>query len=340
MGHVHYELRKTRDYIDYQGIHNPRIRFKDYLWVPYFDSAQSLDCSDLNRTQDPISVHETPSSSDDEDDSTKACQTLQEGIEAETRNTYGATSMHRKSELIRNANKPIQMDLYDELMDQKHFTLRPDIIRRQEAIWELYEVTSEKARNILMGGAHGGLQYVMPTLCKQCADLKKCIDVYIDTLTSLAESHHKRKNKLRSGLEPLADSSIHSPAANMMAEVTTTVPNIPYSLTGLVAPVETKQSATSKQVGMCNPTRSRNSPAETLSSDNGVGTSDSTQARDPFAVNDIAQSCPSEPRPLDVIPMNESGLRPTRSLKQTAKRTYAPFASITSRASRHEMNKD
>jgi hypothetical protein len=51
------------------------------------------------------------------------------------------------------------MDLYDELMDQEHFTLKPDIIRHQEAIWEVYEVKSEKAKNVLMGAAHENLQY-------------------------------------------------------------------------------------------------------------------------------------------------------------------------------------
>jgi hypothetical protein len=186
------------------------------------------------------------------------------------------------------------------------------------------------------------LQYFMPTLRKRRADLNKCINMYLEVLTSLAESRHERKAKMRSGLEPLADTSSHSPAASTMVEATVTAPNILHSQTGLVAPVETKQSVPNEQVGTSDPTCSHNSPAEaeTLSSNKGVITSDPTQAQGPFAVNDIAQSRLSEPCPLDVIPMNESSLRPTRSLKQTAKRTYAPFASITSRASRREMNKD
>jgi hypothetical protein len=53
--------------------------------VPYFASVQSLDRSDLNGTQGSVSVHEAPSSLDNEEDnSTKASQTLQGGIEAKT----------------------------------------------------------------------------------------------------------------------------------------------------------------------------------------------------------------------------------------------------------------
>jgi hypothetical protein len=79
---------------------------------------------------------------------------------------------------------------------------------------------------------------------------------------------------------------------------------------------------------------------ETLPSNTQVGISKPTQARGPLTVNNIAHSHPSAPHPLDVIPMNKPSLRPMGSLKQTAKRAYAPFASITSRTSRHKMNKE
>jgi hypothetical protein len=218
-----------------------------------------LDHSDLNRTQGSVSVHEAPSSLDDEEDnSTKASQTLQEGIEAKTQNKYGATSTQCKSELIRTVNKATQMDLYNELMDQEHFMLRSDIICHQEAIWEQYEIKSEKARNVLMGAAHENLRYFMPTLRKQHTDLKKCIDMYIDTLMLFVESCLKRKNRSRSGLEPLADSSTHIPAASMMAEVTTTIPNMPCSPTGPHAPVKIKPSVPSEQVRTYDPTWSNN----------------------------------------------------------------------------------
>ena len=94
MGSVHYELCKTRDYINYQGIHNPQIRFKDYLWVPYFDMAQPLNRPGLSsKTQSPISVHETPSSMNDEGDNpAKVMQTLQESIETDILTSYGVTS--------------------------------------------------------------------------------------------------------------------------------------------------------------------------------------------------------------------------------------------------------
>jgi hypothetical protein len=62
------------------------------------------------------------------------------------------------------------MNLYNELMNQERFTLRSDIICHQEAIWEQYEIKSEKARNVLMGAAHENLQYFMPTLCKRHTD--------------------------------------------------------------------------------------------------------------------------------------------------------------------------
>ena len=161
-------------------------------------------------------------------------------------------------------------------------------------------------------------------------------------LTPLAKSYRDRKVKSQGDLHP--ESSIRRSAASPTAEAAApaTSKKVPSSRTGLVTPVETEPSAPSEQVGTCNPTCSRNSPAEveTLSSNNGVGTSDPIQAWNPLAVNGITHSHPLEPRPLDVIPMDKSSLRPTRSLEQTAKRAYAPFASITSRASRREINQD
>jgi hypothetical protein len=107
MGSVHYELRKTNDCIIYWGIHNPRIWFKDYLWVPYFDLAWSLDCPGLSsKTQGPLSVHETLSTNNEGDNSAKVLQTLQENIETDIWTSYGATHMQHKSELICTANKP------------------------------------------------------------------------------------------------------------------------------------------------------------------------------------------------------------------------------------------
>jgi hypothetical protein len=146
------------------------------------------------------------------------------------------------------------MDLYDELMDRERFTLKPDIIHCQEAIWEVYEVKSEKAKNILMGAAHESLRYFMPTLRKRRADLKKCINMYLEVLMSLAESRHEQKAKMRSGLKPLADTSSPSPAASTMVEATATAPNIPHSRTGPIVPDETKPSVPSERVGTDYPT--------------------------------------------------------------------------------------
>jgi hypothetical protein len=73
-----------------------------------------------------------------------------------------------------------------------------------------------------------------------------------------AESYLKRKNRLQSGLEPLVDCSTHIPAANMMAEVTTTIPNMPCSPTGPHAPVEIKPSVPSERVRTYDPTWSNN----------------------------------------------------------------------------------
>jgi hypothetical protein len=98
MGSVHYELHKTNNYIDYRGIHNPRIWFKDYLWVPYFDLAQSSDCPGLSsKTQGPISAHETPLSTNDEgDNSAKVLRTLQKNIKTDIWTSYDATHMQHK----------------------------------------------------------------------------------------------------------------------------------------------------------------------------------------------------------------------------------------------------
>jgi hypothetical protein len=232
---------------------------------------------------------------------------------------------------------------YNDSIDPEHFTLESDTICHQEAsIWELYGVKSETAKNRLKKAAHVGFQETLPMLCRRRADTKMCTDVYIGMLTPLAKSYHDWKMKLWGDLHPesLIQRSAASPTAEAAAPATST--KVPSSWTGLVTPVKTEPSATNEQVGTCNPTCSRNSPAEaeTMSSNNGVGTSDPIQARNPLVVNGIAHSHPLDPHPLDVIPMDKSSLRPTRSLKQTAKRAYAPFASITSCASWREINQD